>query len=131
MKKSEYPTWRMLGGKLTDVQWKKAAPKLVVAAFMLIVLFAPATVPTTPFSVHDDDDGDGLFNEDGDQDGRDDDPLRLRQERRHGRVGVPAPVRLRREAVGRPPRPMAPKGEGARGSRESRGGRSRTGGRRR
>ena len=73
MKKSEYPTWRMLGGKLTDVQWKKATPKLVLAALMLIVLFAPATVPTTPFSVHDDDDGDGLFNEDGDHDGRDDD----------------------------------------------------------
>lgn len=73
MKKNEYSPWRTLVSKLTDFQWKQAAPKIAVFSFFLLVLFAPGTVPTTPFAIHDDDDGDGLFNEDGDQDGRDDD----------------------------------------------------------
>ena len=73
MKRSDAAPWRQVVSKLTDLRWKKVAPKIVVTGLFLVILFAPAAVPTTPFAVHDDDDGDGLFNEDGDQDGRDDD----------------------------------------------------------
>jgi len=59
--------------RLLDVRWNVALPRLVLGGMFLLVLFAPSLIPTTPFAVHDDDDGDGLFNEDGDQDGRDDD----------------------------------------------------------
>jgi len=59
--------------RLLDVRWNVALPRLVLGGLFLLVLFAPSLIPTTPFAVHDDDDGDGLFNEDGDQDGRDDD----------------------------------------------------------
>ncbi len=62
-----------LKDRFSEVDWRRQAPSLLVALFVLVVLFAPGAVPVTPFAIHDDDDGDGLFNEDGDFDGRDDD----------------------------------------------------------
>ena len=62
-----------LKARLSDVDWRRRAPSLLIASFVVVVLFAPGFVPVTPFGIHDDDDGDGLFNEDGDFDGRDDD----------------------------------------------------------
>ena len=62
-----------LKDRFSEVDWRRQAPSLVVALFVLVVLFAPGAIPVTPFAIHDDDDGDGLFNEDGDFDGRDDD----------------------------------------------------------
>ena len=71
MKSEDSPS--RLKDMVLDVDWKRRGPPLLLALFVIIVLFAPASVPVTPFAIHDDDDGDGLFNEDGDFDGRDDD----------------------------------------------------------
>lgn len=71
MKSKDSPS--RLKDMVLDVDWKRRGPPLLLALFVIIVLFAPASVPVTPFAIHDDDDGDGLFNEDGDFDGRDDD----------------------------------------------------------
>ena len=72
MKKSEQLFTR-LKDRVSEVNWRKRWIGITFSAVALLILFAPASVPLTPFAVHDDDDGDGLFNEDGDFDGRDDD----------------------------------------------------------